>query len=174
MDEIYDTFLHGFDPDSTGINGYLLGPEDRLRDVAMVSFNELASRGKTIRQCQNCGKYFIPSKRADTLYCDNPSPDAPEMTCKEYGTRRLWYERQKEDELATLSRKIASAKGMLAKRNPDLSDYAASYEYFKKERLLWKKAVDEGRKTKEEYREWLLLMQRQKVIKEDISGNDGE
>ena len=174
LDEIYDVFINGLDPDTTDLNCYLLGPEDRLRDIAMISFNELASRGKTIRQCQNCGKYFIPAKRADTLYCDNPSPEAPEMTCKEYGNRRLWYERQKEDELATFSRKIASAKGMLAKRNPDIPDYAASYEYFKAERLIWKKAVDEGLKTKEEYWKWLLLMQSQKVIKEAISGNDGE
>ena len=63
---------------------------------------------------------------------------------------------------------------MLAKRNPDIPDYAASYEYFKAERLIWKKAVDEGLKTKEEYWKWLLLMQSQKVIKEAISGNDGE
>lgn len=169
LDELYDAFINGFDPDNTGINCYLLGSHDRLRDIAMISFNEIASRGKTIRQCQNCGKYFIPFKRADTLYCDNPSPEDEEMTCKEYGTRRLWYERQKEDEIATLSRKIASAKGMLAKRNPDIPAYAASYEYFKVERMKWKKAVEEGSRSKEEYREWLLLMQSNKVIKEAVS-----
>ncbi len=54
-----------------------------------------------------------------------------------YGSRRLWYERQKDDELATLSRKIASAKGMLAKRNPDISEYAESYEYLYGSRRLW-------------------------------------
>lgn len=61
---------------------------------------------------------------------------------------------------------------MLAKRNPDIPEYAASYEYFKAERLIWKKAVDEGSKAKEEYREWLLLMQSQKVIKGAVNGND--
>lgn len=172
LDEIYDVFINGLDPNTTGLNCYLLGPEDRLRDIAMISFNEIASRGKIIRQCQNCGKYFIPAKRADTLYCDNPSPEAPEMTCKEYGNRRLWYERQKEDELATLSRKIASAKGMLAKRNPDIPQYAESYEYFKTQRLIWIKAVKDGTKTQEEYKEWLLSMQSQKIIKEAAHGND--
>ena len=172
LDEIYDTFMRGFDPSTTGSNCYIVGAEDRLRDVAIVSFFDLASRGKTIRQCQICGKYFIPAKRADTLYCDNPSPEAPEMTCKEYGNRRLWYERQKEDELATLSRKIASAKGMLAKRNPDIPQYAESYEYFKAQRLIWIKAVKEGARTQEEYKEWLLSMQSQKIIKEAAHGNN--
>ena len=63
------------------------------------------------------------------------------MTCKEYGTRRLWYERQKEDELAKLSRNIASAKAMLAKRNPDIPQYAESYNYFKAQRLVWIKDI---------------------------------
>ena len=125
----------------------------------------LSVRDKPIRKCQNCGKYFIPDKRIDTLYCDNPSPKAPEMTCKEYGTRRLWYEKQKEDELATLSRNIASAKGMLAKRNPNMPEYAAAYSYFKEQRLIWKKAVKDGEKTRDEYREWLLTMQNQKTLR---------
>lgn len=131
----------------------------RLEGIMFATFFELVRRNKVVRKCKNCGRYFIPENRSDTLYCDEPSPEAPEMTCKEYGTRRLWYERQKEDEIATLSRKVASAKGMLAKRNPDIPSYTASYEYFKAERKKWKKAVAEGRKTKEEYREWLLLMQ---------------
>ena len=96
------------------------------------------------------------------------------MTCKEYGSQRLWYARQKDDELATLSRNILSAKSMLAKRNPDIQKYNLSYDYFRNERKNWKKAVEDGSRTREEYRKWLLLMQSQKVIKEANSSNDGE
>lgn len=144
----------------------------RLEGIMFATFFELVRRNKVVRKCKNCGRYFIPENRSDTLYCDNPSPEDPEMTCKEYGTRRLWYERQKEDELATLSRKIASAKGMLAKRNPDIPEYKASYNYFKAQRLIWIKAVKDGTKTQDEYKEWLLYMQSQKRIKEAVNGND--
>lgn len=168
LDKIYDVFTKNLNPNVVGINSYILEPEEgtayRLEKLAMISFKELSDRGKVIRKCQNCGKYFVPTKRSDTLYCDNPSPNAPEMTCKEYGTRRLWYEKQKEDELATLARKIASAKGMLAKRNPDIPGYAAAYSYFKEQRLIWKKAVKDGTKSRDEYREWLLTMQNQKTL----------
>lgn len=143
--------------------------DPRLEGLLYTTFLELVRRNKVVRKCKNCGRYFIPENRSDTIYCDNPSPEAPEMTCKEYGTRRLWYERQKEDEIATLSRKIASAKGMLAKRNPDIPEYAASYNYFKAQRLAWMKGVKAGERTQEEYKEWLLLMQSQKVIKEVVS-----
>lgn len=164
LDKVYEVFTKSLNQNAVGVNCYLLEPDDRLQKIAMISFKELSDRGKVIRKCQNCGKYFIPTKRSDTLYCDNPSPADPELTCKEYGTRRLWYEKQKEDELATLSRKIASAKGMLAKRNPDIPGYAAAYNYFKEQRLVWKKAVKDGTKSRDEYREWLLAMQNQKTL----------
>ena len=54
---------------------------------------------------------------------------------------------------------------MLAKRNPDIPEYAQSYNYLKIERKKWKAAVRDGRKTRDEYREWLLTMQEQKIIK---------
>ena len=163
----YANYLKNENPKATDYFYKNLSP--RLEGIAYSSILELARNGKIIRKCKNCGKYFIPENRADTLYCNNLSPQNSAMTCKQYGSQRLWYERQKDDELATLSRNILSAKSMLAKRNQDIPEYTQSYDYFRTERLKWKKAVADGSKTKEEYREWLLLMQSQKVIKEAVS-----
>jgi hypothetical protein len=170
LESIYQQVIIG--SKSSGAEVFLFAGEYRLWAAALVSIREIVRSGKIIKKCKNCGKYFFPSNRSDEVYCDNQSPEAPDMSCKEYGTKRLWYERQKEDELASLSRKIASAKGMLAKRNPDISQYAASYEYFKAQRLVWMKEVREGAKTQDEYREWLLYMQSQKIIKEASHGID--
>ena len=82
------------------------------------------------------------------------------------------YQKQKQDELAVLSRNILSAKGMLAKRNPDIPAYQRSYDYFRAERMKWKKAVETGEATRDAYREWLLKMQEQKIIKEAFDGID--
>ena len=147
--------------------------EDFLTRIAVTSLHELVKAGKQIKHCRNCGKFFLPENRSDEIYCDAPSPQEPAWTCKQYGSRRLWYERQKQNELASLSKKIASAKCMLAKRNPDIAAYAESYEYFKAQRLVWQKAVKQGVRTADEFREWLLKMQSQKIIKEDgTHGND--
>lgn len=147
--------------------------EDFLTRIAVTSLHELVKAGKQIKHCRNCGKFFLPENRSDEIYCDAPSPQEPAWTCKQYGSRRLWYERQKQDELASLSKKIASAKCMLAKRNPDIAAYTESYEYFKAQRLVWQKAVKQGVRTADEFREWLLKMQSQKIIKEDgTHGND--
>lgn len=174
LDTLYDTYLSELDEEAKWSDEYTISGRDcRPAVIAMTTLDEIIERGKCIRKCQNCGKYFIPENRADTLYCDNLSPQNDSMTCKQYGSQRLWYERQKDDELATLSRNILSAKSMLAKRNSDIPDYKLSYDFFRKERIKWKKAVESGEKSREEYREWLLLMQGQKRIKEAISGNDG-
>lgn len=172
LKELYSIFSGCNDPSNKEYRYDVLPFPFALVYIMVCSILEIARQGKVVRKCQYCGKYFIPAKRSDTLYCDNLSPENSDMTCKQYAASRLWYERQKEDELANLSRKIASAKGMLAKRNPDIPQYAESYEYFKAHRLTWIKAVKDGTKSKDEYREWLIYMQSKKRIKEATHGND--
>jgi hypothetical protein len=145
---------------------------NRITQTALASFQEISERGKVIRKCANCGKYFLPENRSDTMYCDKISPQDPKMDCKTYASQRLWYQKQKKDELAVLSRNILSAKGMLAKRNPDIPAYQQSYDYFRTERMKWKKAVESGEVTRDAYQEWLLHMQEQKIIKEASDGID--
>lgn len=176
LDKLYAMFINDNGPECGGTsNTYIIdGNKPRLSTIAMISLRELSGHGKVIRKCKNCGRYFVPDNRSDTIYCDGNSPQDATRTCKQYGSQKLWYERQRDDKLATLSRNILSAKSMLAKRNPDIPEYARSYDYFRTERKKWKSAVEEGRKTSEEYREWLLLMQSQKVIKEAVSLNDGK
>lgn len=167
ISKIYSYFVESNPDHSSTYHFY----GDYLANIALISLEEVIKSGKRIKKCKNCDKYFLPANRSDELYCDNPSPQDEKLTCKQYGARRLWYEKQRKDELASLAKNIASAKCMLAKRNPDIPGYAASYNYFKGQRLAWIKAVKEGTKTREEYREWLLYMQSQKIIKEAIHGS---
>lgn len=108
-----------------------------------------------IKKCKNCEKYFIPEKRSDTIYCDRPSPQDNSMTCKEYGSRKLWYDRLKENKSAKLYRNIYMAKQMLAKRNPDVKHHQEDFEEYKVQATQWKKDVKAGLKTEEEYITWL-------------------
>ena len=86
------------------------------------------------------------------------------MSCKEYGSKKLWYDKLKSDEIAKLSRNIYMAKQMLVKRNPDIIGYKDMFEFFKKERKKWEKAVKDGSKTRDEYVEWLNSMKVKKVL----------
>ena len=170
LDIAYSIFQNSKAPQATDYFYQSLSP--RLEGIVYSSILELSRNDKVIRKCKNCGKYFVPENRSDTLYCDNASPQNNTMTCKQYGSQRLWYIRQKDDELATLSRNILSSKSMLSKRYPDIWEYTQSYNYFREEWKIWKKAVADGTKTRDEYKEWLLYMQSQKRIKEACNGID--
>ena len=108
-----------------------------------------------IKKCSNCGGYFIPQKRSDAIYCDRPSQQDAAMTCKEYGTKRLWYDRLKDNKSAKLYRNIYMAKQMLAKRHPDIQMHQDDFIEYKRDATQWKKDVKEGVKTDEEYIKWL-------------------
>lgn len=52
---------------------------------------------KPIKICGNCGRYFIPPKRSDSIYCPAPSPQNPERTCAEIGASFRWAEKRRTD-----------------------------------------------------------------------------
>lgn len=143
--------------------------EKRIKAVLSALLIEIARRGKVVRQCKNCGRYFVPINRTDAIYCDNPSPAEPKLTCKEYGSQRLPYIRQREDELSKLSRNILSKKGTLAKRHPENLTYKENYDYFRFERKKWINALKESpsnEQLRSEYQKWLLKMDKQYSVPE--------
>jgi hypothetical protein len=122
-----------------------------------TSLYYLLDRGYTIKKCSNCGKYFVPFNRSDTIYCDRPSPQDSNRTCKEYGAEKLWYDKLKQNEVASLCRKISQAKQKKASRYKDLPIYLEQYERFQKESKQWKSDIKKGLKTEAEFLEWLNL-----------------
>ena len=121
----------------------------------MFEFCNMIKSDVTIKSCSNCGKIFIPQKRSDTIYCERPSPQDNSMSCKEYGSKKLWYNKAKENKSTKLYRNIYTAKQMLSKINPDIQEYKEDFEKYKIDVKQWKKDVKEGRKTDEEFITWL-------------------
>lgn len=140
---------------------YIIGNLDAL---LLLELSKICENKIRIKKCQNCGRYFIPESRTDEIYCNRISPQNNQMSCKEYGSKKLWYDKLRSDEIAKLSRNIYMAKQMLVKRNPDIIGYKDMFEFFKKERKKWEKAVKGGSKTRDEYVEWLNSMKVKKVL----------
>ena len=57
---------------------------DVLLEVVLDDFSNLFE----IKKCENCGKYFIPQMTGFTKYCNRPSPQKSNKTCKEYASKR--------------------------------------------------------------------------------------
>lgn len=124
-----------------------------IETVCLISILHLVQNNTPISICRNCGNYFIPSSRRNTLYCDNIFENG--KTCQEIGAMIAYNEKLKKDEITSLYRKTLSAKKMLANRNPDIPMYLEKYEQWKKEANQFKKDIKDGKKTEEEFKQWI-------------------
>lgn len=133
-----------------------------IYSMTVFDVHQMLTQGIAVRKCKNCGKFFIPYSRSDTLYCSRPSPQDKKRTCRKYQSEKGWY---KTNEVANLSKNVSSAKAMLVKRNPNTESYKQMLDYFKKEKKKWEAAVKAGRKTEEEYTQWLIMIKKEKYWK---------
>lgn len=106
-----------------------------------------------IKICKNCSKYFIPENRVSSVYCNRIFEN--NKTCKEVGANKAYKEKLKKDEINLLYRKTLSAKKMLANRNPDIPMYLEKYEAWKSEANKYKQDIKSGKKTQEQFKQWL-------------------
>ena len=124
-----------------------------IESACFITLLELIKNDTPIYVCKNCGKYFIPSSKKNTLYCDNIYEH--NKTCQEIGAMITYNEKLKKDEVNALYRKTLSAKKMLANRNPDIPMYLEKYEKWKEEANKFKKDIRQGLRTQEDFKNWI-------------------
>lgn len=124
-------------------------------DEAMLSLSFLVRERIPVKRCACCGRFFVPLARNDAIYCDRPAPLDPAKTCKEYGSKVLWYRNIQADALSRLDRSVYCSRQMLAKRHPEDPVYAEAFTAFKARRAAWRKELAAGRGSPEEYEAWL-------------------
>lgn len=73
-----------------------------------------------IKRCQNCGMYFIPSKRLDEIYCDYPKKKG--KTCREKGAISAYNKR--------LQDKSAYSEYRIVDKNSFVNDFESETDTF--------------------------------------------
>lgn len=105
-----------------------------------------------IKKCQVCGKYFFSDKNT-TLYCNGEYTEG--ITCKEYGIKTSQKRKENEEPVYGKYRQIYAKKAMAVKRNLDIEYYKTNYEKWKKEAREFINEIKAGKKTYDEFDEWL-------------------
>ena len=143
---------------------FYIGYEISNMDEYMTaSFLQLIENNYLILKCENCGKYFIAYNRANTLYCDRPSPQDFSKNCKQYGKEKKWLERIKnENDWYSLYRKVYQTFQKKAIRNPEHKESKQAFDNFRTDANEWKKAVKDGTKTEAEFMKWLQEFRKKK------------
>lgn len=130
---------------------YTFESKDILQ-LLIIELQEIVCMDKfEIKKCKNCGKYFVPEKRTDELYCNNIYEDG--KTCKEIGSFKV-KQKMINDDLRTY-RNVYQKLLLRTRRNPDNMQYEKEFEKFKEDNRKMREKIDKGKVTYEEYVEWL-------------------
>lgn len=70
-------------------------------------------------KCKNCGNYFVPVGRSDSVYCGFPSPQDKTKECREVGANATRARKMKNDTLTQEYRRLYMRLKMAIKRHPD-------------------------------------------------------
>lgn len=68
-----------------------------LLQLLTFEYCRLKKENKLLKQCDNCGRIFIPQHRSDSIYCGAVSPQNPEKTCSEIGAQLKRQKKRSEN-----------------------------------------------------------------------------
>jgi len=96
---------------------------------------------KPLKICENCGRFFFPSGRADSVYCDRITENG--YSCKKIGAHRQYRKNSRANDIKKLYDKVTKhnrylkSKGSMSQYeyNNWMSEASSKYADFKSEKL---------------------------------------
>jgi len=149
-----------------------------LLDICLATLSWLAENNMQIKACKHCGRLFVPSGRSDTMYCDYPSPEMKNKTCREYVPYMKWQEKERGDEARKLHKQVYNQKNNLYRRwkEKEIGGFEVPEDYvkmlqndlyrFANQSDEWKNNVENGTATQEEYVKWLKSEKDKRIERE--------
>ena len=126
---------------------------DKISEILFVSVKEFQSKKNAIiRQCQNCGKFFIPENLNNTKYCNNIYNN--KKTCMELG-KELTYKKSLKDDtlLQKYRRRYMSLASNVSHYSTDTA--IAKFEEYKKEGSIMRENYLAKKTTAKEFEKWI-------------------
>lgn len=126
-----------------------------LDDFLQISFLTILLNNYKVKQCENCGKYFIALQRSDEKYCNRISPQNIEKTCKQYAITENWKNNLQSDNCLLLYRQLYMRKQMQARRNPNDIHIQRQFEKWKTEAKYMRNKYAHGNISQKTFLNWL-------------------
>ena len=154
-EESYKSLVEKLENDKLSIKKHNIYTSEKLSNILYVVLEQIVQAPNLpIKQCQNCGKYFIPSSRQDEVYCE--FPDEKGKTCKEKGALET-YKKNLENVPALLEyRRSYQKKIMIVSRNKENKQLKKDFDKWKKEAQAKIKLFKQGKLEEEKLYNWML------------------
>ncbi len=133
---------------------YYFESEDILAIIALMFKEFMSDNHNTIRQCQNCGYYFVPSNLKETKYC-NVEYENTGKTCRQIGKELAYKKSLKEDKLLHKYRKrYMSLASSVSHYGTNTA--IARFEKYKKDGAIIKQKYLNKEISPKEFEKWIL------------------
>lgn len=151
--ELVISIIKAMDPEGTDISREYIYETDNLYTAFYIMlYNIISIKDWYVKICGNCGRYFITPK-ATVAYCDRIVEG--KLACRDVGIKEQQKRKGEKEPVYKKYRQMYAQKAMTIKRNPDLPSYKTKYEKWKKEAKQFIKDIKDGKKTYNEFDEWL-------------------
>lgn len=132
---------------------YYFESEDILAIIALMFKECMSDNHNTIRQCQNCGYYFVPSNLKETKYCNELFEESGK-TCKQIGKELAYKKSLQEDKLLDKYRKryMSLANSV---SHYETEKAIERFEKYKKDGAIMKKKYLSKEITPKEFEKWI-------------------
>lgn len=132
---------------------YYFESDDIFGIIALIFKEFMSDNHNTIRQCQNCGYYFVPSNLKETKYC-NVEYKNTGKTCRQIGKELAYKKSLKEDTLLDKYRKrYMSLASSVSHYGTDTA--IAKFEKYKKDGAVMKQKYFNKEITPKEFEKWI-------------------
>ena len=132
---------------------YYFYGHDILGIIALMFKEFMSDKHNTIRQCQNCGNYFIPNNLKETKYCNEEFEDTGK-TCRQIGKELAYKKALKEDKiLDKYRRRYMSLASSVSHYGTDSA--IARFEKYKKDGVIMKKKYINKEITAKDFEKWI-------------------
>lgn len=132
---------------------YYFEGKNIIEIIALMFKEFLADNHNTIRKCQNCGNYFVPSNLKETKYC-NLEYENTGKTCRQIGKELAYKKSLKEDKLLDKYRKrYMSLASSVSHYGTDTA--IARFEKYKTEGAIIKAKYLNKEITSKEFEYWI-------------------
>ena len=150
--ETFDLIFVNIDVNKYNIP-YYFESDDIFGIIALIFKEFMSDNHNTIRQCQNCGYYFVPSNLKETKYC-NVEYKNTGKTCRQIGKELAYKKSLKEDTLLDKYRKrYMSLASSVSHYGTDTA--IAKFEKYKKDGAVMKQKYFNKEITPKEFEKWI-------------------
>ena len=115
-------------------------------------------QGTKFVKCKNCGSYFVPTGRSDTLYCGYPSPQDKNKTCRDLGAQATRVRMLKNDLVTQEYRRLYMRLKMAIKRHPNDPLLQQKFDRLTEGMKEKRKKRDIGELNSDDILEWIASL----------------